>query len=140
MSNQLIKFKTAQLAKKKGFDIPVNNYYDRISGLDNGDGDCEFINLNHNKYDELHSAPTQSTLQTWLRVEHDIEVVVHRDLEVHYQNEVKWVVSVNNWNAVAEINTPIAVLSRPQHTNKIDFTSYEDALEEGLRIGLNYIP
>ncbi len=73
MEHELISYETAVLAKEKGFDIAVNNYWtdtfnaknERI--FDNGDGDCEFIRINHNMFEGLYSRPTKVMLQTWLR-------------------------------------------------------------------------
>lgn len=66
MKDELITFETAKLAKELGFDLKTNFYYDEKGVLDNGDGDIEYIELNHNKYN-LYSAPTNKLLEDWLK-------------------------------------------------------------------------
>lgn len=67
----LISFKTAKLAKEKGFNCPTNYfYYKDENDLDIGDGDIEFIEINHNAYDNFYSVPTQSILAKWLKKEY----------------------------------------------------------------------
>jgi len=61
MTEQLIEFETAKLAKEKGFDIPgISDYL--ISGYK-----C--------------FAPTQSLLQKWLRDKHDIILLIDRHMD-----------------------------------------------------------
>jgi hypothetical protein len=75
MTDKLISFETAKLAKEKGFNIPVNGVY-----VDNGtlsfarDNDETDYNWNERKG---YSAPTQSLLQKWLREKHDIHVNIN---------------------------------------------------------------
>lgn len=65
---QLITFNTAKLAKQKGYDQLENHFYYDDGTLDNGDGDCEFICLNHNLYERHYSAPTTQDLARWLKI------------------------------------------------------------------------
>lgn len=121
MKERLVLPQTAKLAKEKGFNQKVNFYYyqnkDKFE-LDNGDGDNEFICLNHNEYDGYFSAPTQSQLQTWLRNEWDIQVNVIREYDY--------------W-------TPVLIfISRENLEEQIPSISkcFETALEVGLAYAL----
>ena len=123
--DQLISFKTAKLAKEKGFDYCVNNYYwiDENS-LDCGDGDCEFACLNHNKYDDLYSAPNQTELQKWLRENHNINVYCR--------------ICDRQWNIYYE-DVPSGIDLTPPYVIIKDFVNYEEALETGLYEALKLI-
>ena len=85
MKEELISYETAKLAKEKGFNIPVTNYWStgiksRISqGMEymsddaytesnwnNGEGNYPTL-----KEEVSCSAPTQSLLQRWLREKHN---------------------------------------------------------------------
>lgn len=75
MEEQLITFETAKLAKEKGFEIPVSNYYnvaepDRIVTVGAFNHNCK----RHGNV--TVSAPTQSLLQKWLREKHKIDIRV----------------------------------------------------------------
>ena len=88
-----IQFETAKLAKLKGYNLPENTYYiqhkDGEVNIDNGDGDSEFICLDHNKYDDYYSAPAQSDLQKWLLNVHYIKLYEKQDLEIELQKMLK---------------------------------------------------
>ena len=73
MEEEIIKFKTAKLAKEKGFDWKVLNHYrdgeSYSKELINGGS---WYNMNCSKEQKLwncnlYSAPTQSLLSTWLK-------------------------------------------------------------------------
>lgn len=120
VQEQLINYSTAKLAKEKGFNLPTNYYYDKI-GLEKGDGDCEFIYLNHNAFDGLYSAPTQTELQKWLREIHNIIVYAIPSIE----DRKKWYCRAQN---------------NESHYIKVDgLDSYEKAIEAGLIAGLTLI-
>jgi len=67
----IVSFEEAVELKKQGFNLPTNVYYyiDFEGGVktDNGDGDCEFIEIDHNKYDDCFSAPTIDDVKFWKR-------------------------------------------------------------------------
>ena len=74
MKESLVLFKTAKLAKDKGFDVAqVKGYYTH--------GDIQLVlwydseNYNEQK-DFLAFAPTQSLLQKWLREEHSLHMEI----------------------------------------------------------------
>ena len=78
MKEELIKVETAKLAKEKGLNIDVNNFY--ING-----NVVYWMDLDHTKNtDSVYLAPTQSLLQKWLREEHNLYFgalpIVHNDV------------------------------------------------------------
>jgi len=100
MKEQLVSFETAKLAKEKGFEIPSARFYctDGVIRFH----PFSIFHLDEDEVDELEEdsilindgkfivslwedrnltignilAPTQSLLQKWLRVVHDIDVIV----------------------------------------------------------------
>ena len=88
----LISFEVAKLAKEKGYDLLENKYYiqhrDGDVVLDNGDGDCEFVCLNHNKYDNYYSAPTKEDYQKWLdqKLKEEIDYLNQLDTDFYHSN------------------------------------------------------
>lgn len=115
MKEALISFECAKLAKEKGFEIPTCNYYN----IQEPDRIVTVAAFNHNY--KAHgnvtvSAPAQSLLQKWLREEHNVEV---------------WVVPI--FGVVPEDTMYEAhVMS----ITSVDYNTYEEALEEGLRDAL----
>jgi hypothetical protein len=82
MEDTLIKYKTAVLAKEKGFDIPVYCCYNGETLLENysiinqynNDGvSLEKINFN-GCGDKYSSVPTQTILRKWFREVHKIYI------------------------------------------------------------------
>lgn len=123
-----ISFETAKLAREKGFNLPTNDYYyvekNKIIS-DNGDGDNEFICLNHNFYDNYFSAPYQSSLQKWLRDIHNIDCHV---MGVRFTGDIE----------IAYYTYAVQSI-QPVGKQKYKFDSWEEALEVGLTITLNLI-
>lgn len=112
MEEQLVSFETANLAKEKGFvDMAIPQIYIGKGVLWDYSvhGSCSNYN-----YVE---APTQSLLQKWLREEHSIHICV--EYRGMYFGDV-WIVSKGT-----------------KHFR--GFSTYEEALEEALKIGLNRI-
>ena len=118
MKDELITFKTAKLAKEKGFphiNLGLNNMYDKNGNFYNSVGPT---------FDEVNSfqAPTQSLLQKWLREKKNIVVLPYlydRDREDIFSYEI--VRRINN----LKCETP--------------YLSYEEALEKGLQETLKLI-
>ena len=143
MEEQLINFKTAKLAKEKGFNRQCFYYYDKTEKLiepyeENGSStDVEFrVNLtdlldNYNEgYRENYSASTQSLLQKWLRETHQLH------LEIQVQDYVEtpkfyW----NIFGAYKNNKMIICIANSPRE----DYVSYEEALEAGLQKALSCI-
>ena len=131
MKEQLTTFKTAKLAKEKGFDIKVETFY-------MGDSEDNFLhnagkkdNWNNQKcifsesgLSDDYSAPTQSFLQRWLREEHRISIIIDDFItngRIRYDHKVKDLGSQD----VDSCDEP--------------YETYEEALEDALKVGLKLI-
>lgn len=92
MKDTLISFKTAILAKEKGFDLECLHFYCKNSTCDYIEKPYKYsfeVNANREEYRDgkvdnfgyglTWSAPTQSLLQKWLRDIHDIDVMLSRE-------------------------------------------------------------
>ena len=85
MKEPLIEFKSAKLAKEKGFNWPTDNYY-----MGSGNAFSLSHSEDHNNPEitkEKYSRPTQSLLQKWIREVHNIEIFTkwfNRDNESGY--------------------------------------------------------
>jgi len=138
MKEELISFKTAQLAKKKGFTIPVVSYYNTL-----GEHEFKAINVpntkegslvanviydyNNHGHSNLYSAPTQSLLQRWLREKHKIELSVYRSMEM--PSGKKYGCEVERW-----------IDGNTEDLGNLYTFTYEEALEQGLIEALKMIP
>ena len=116
MKEELINFKTAKLAKEKGFNIPIIYYYDFIKDI------CSVIvkeNINES-CSKIYSAPTQSLLQKWLREIQMIDIIINiSPLTNEYYSEIPNFITGN-------------------YVSK-KFETYEEALEIGLQTALKLI-
>ncbi len=116
MKEQLVEFKTAKLAKKKGFHVNICElYYDRRDY--NKDWSTVEVFNKRNIGTDAIQAPTQSLLQKWLREKYKISVTVFSS------SQESWSVKVNN----PSIEGIEQLLYRGE-----DFYTYEQALEVGL--------
>lgn len=104
MKEDLISFKTAKLAKEKGFDWECRYLYKSEIGWEEGQG----VDYNWNSFNS-YSAPTQSSLQKWLREEHNILVYVdprsHHIFQYHIITEDDEIIGsdrLNNWELILE--------------------------------------
>lgn len=126
MKEQLISFKTAKLAKEKGFDIPLQHTVANINQLYDVDNNKIHTNStsvdNWNKFSTVISAPTQSLLQRWLREKHGISVLINCIDENLYNYEIVYFNCKKN-----------------QIYGKGLRLFYEEALEEGLQKALKLI-
>ena len=122
MTEGLISYETAELAKEKGFRLPLHSdglYFNQMGNIHPYKW---FTTLELSNYVD---APTQSLLQQWLREEHNISLELSTD----------WVA----WTCV--INKPEFV-EKYVYNKKLKrnyFSSYEDALEQGLLEALKLI-
>ena len=85
MKESLILFETAKLAKEKGFDWSVRNFYPDTSWNSKKLFHCvnvgyhftnEILNDDPNGFGDIILAPTQSLLQKWLRQEKGINLFI----------------------------------------------------------------
>jgi|Laugrespbdmm15sd_2_1035082.scaffolds.fasta_scaffold66920_3 hypothetical protein len=130
-----IKFNTAILAEDKGYDglTDYANYsYDKenLNRLDYWEGQSGFdrnSQIDPGLYDYICMVPTQSELQTWLREEHNMYVIVLPTISMYWTFHI---INIGNEN----IETP------PYNgVDAYDYSTYEEALEEGLVKALNLI-
>ena len=130
MKEQKVSFKTAKLAKEKGFDWECTDGYGSEGTEyfleDYEDGDILFDNWNHLEYRYESdrtcciSAPTQSLLQKWLREKHNYHL---------------WIIP---WNSCKDFAYNWEYNGMNDGSKGI-FKSYEEALEEGLYEALKLI-
>lgn len=128
MTDTLVSFETAKLAKEKGFPITEKGFY--IEGVFINRGFSKDFHKWYKDDSLIQSAPTQSLLQRWLREEHNI----------HIGGEVRW----NNFENEEIIYEFWIKDMREVKPSKRIFTepsclSYEGALEKGLQEGLKLI-
>ena len=139
MTEQLISFETAKLAKKKGFNIHNDYFYCEEYGLCQlGEETLHIFNhpkTNESKviYDvnsefeegERFSAPTQFLLQKWLREKHKLHphAVPHKD-------------------HAADLNDPIVfrLVIYGRYAEGKEYKNYEECLEVALLSALKLIP
>lgn len=116
MIEQLIEFKTAKLAKEKGFIIPTLCYfrYDEKQ--------CKGSLLDWNEDVGFYSRPTQALLAKWLREIHKIEVVA-------FKNK-------NGYSFKFDYATRFQISKLSIYTA---YETYEEAFEIGLQEGLKLI-
>ncbi len=130
MTDQLISFETAKLAKEKGFNIPCTDYFLEGHYVSNQKyvplGLYVTVNqlrINRNKYtNNIYSAPTQSLLQKWLREEHSIDIIIEpnaNEIQKYYCWRIRKNMEPAKWGNV---------------TN-----TFEEALEAGLQQTLKLI-
>lgn len=123
MKEQVISFETANLAKKKGFDLEVQYTYA------DDEGNADFFDdwENWNSYEDDYSAPTQSLLQKWIREKHEIDIFI----EPFHIDKKSYYVLHGVYNSYETRNFPVG--DRPT------FDTYEQALEVALQEALKLI-
>lgn len=133
MTEQLITFETAKLAKEKGFDIPCWNFF---SKEDKEEDIMNWVGVNFKQKLSVarkfvrYWKPTQSYLQKWLREVHNI----HIQLAMHEFG--KWVFGLQLQDKGMEDYPRI---SKNNVWDIEDYNSYEDALEAGIYQALKLI-
>jgi len=110
MKEQIISFKTAKLAKKKGFDVKAKWITYQL--LDEDSNVIEKFNSS------LLALPTQSLLQKWLRDKYNIQISI--ELWIYKKQQVY----------SYQIN---------YNSSTRRFNSYEEALENALYESLKLI-
>ena len=120
ISDTLISFETAKLAKEKGFIIPTLCYfrYDEKQ--------CKGDLLDWNEDVGFYSRPTQSLLQKWLRDTHNIYLIVIPSYTDDNLLKSKYYFEISHIRKLKQFHG--------------DFKTYEEALEEGLKTALNLLP
>ena len=123
MKEKLIEFNTAKLAKKKGFDIFNNIYFQKFNNVEVYDEQGKLTKEPKQQGVFIH-APTQSLLAKWLREVHNI----HVDVMSHNINDF--------WYNLQQFNNESRLIYK---TNLSNFNTYEKAYEHGLFEALNLI-
>jgi hypothetical protein len=125
MEEQLISVETAILAKEKGFDVPVLEYYDGCDMLaTQSENVFDVKNYNKSGGSTLRSAPSQGLLQRWLREVHDLRVSVV-DINTGLTDRFYFIFFLNGAR-VSQYSNPA-------------FDTYENTLEAGLLEALKHI-
>ncbi len=126
MQEERVKFETAKLAKKKGFEQKGSKCWVKLlSGKVIHNDEIE-NKLEHERAKYYLSQPTQSLLQKWLREVHNTHLMV----EPYYNGEKLLVYGFDLITERAEEETII----------EKGFKTYEEALEIGLQEALKLIP
>jgi hypothetical protein len=134
MKEQLVKFETAKLAKKKGFyDLNVNGnirisqdyIYDNKGAIYSI---SELLSSDFNKTENnLFNAPTQSLLQKFIRETRGVHIEIHRNASGYY------------WGMCKEDGGTDLGWSDHSGPNMGGvWDSFEDALENASQVQLSY--
>lgn len=130
MRDELISFKTAKLAKEKGFNEISERYYHNTSS---GDLESVFGYDFWNKNKNAFSAPTQSILQRWLRETFKLWVWVEPD---HFNKKGLCTYYIESEDKSIVINE----FSEPRYKTWIMANkNHYQALETGLQKALSLI-
>ena len=149
MKERLVSFKTAKLAKEKGFSLGTNGMYcqytkDYVYDEDPSHPESHKkgeigVYYHYYKNDDdpnFYEIPTLSLLQMWLREKHQIIVTINTDCTA----EPKYVYEINVFKG-----NPRNLSEKEwgwyfhKQENWGLYYTYEDALEEGLKEALNLI-
>ena len=131
MQEELVSFKVAKLAKDKGFDWLVTNMF-KIGAISKGviEEDNLYDNVNKLKSSAVWSRPTQSLLQRWLREVHNIHFITKPYIESLGKKEI-----------TGYYIPTICTSSLDEYIEFDDnYSTYEEALDEGLFQALNLLP
>lgn len=128
MKEQIISFETAKLAKEKGLISGLTVYHAYCIGWQRLKADKEpLAELKRDSVKgqfHLALAPTQSLLQKWLREVHHIHIMIAK-------SEDGWICQLQqSFQQEAYL---------PKFDNYLILSSYEEALEEGLKEALKLI-
>lgn len=150
MREQLVTFRTSNLAKEKGFDEYCTEGYNLKKELTTidissdsilGGKSVQYKNSKLPKYSieanqRWHinncanvTAPTQSLLQKWLREKH----LYH--FHIYYGRDRKWCLDIYYMDVDEDYAT--GLMNQPNEF--MNFDTYEEALEEGLYQALKLI-
>lgn len=130
MTDQLISFETAKLAKEKGLSILqmfgwiTKFYHPRTKSLLalGRTGKCKIYSL--------YYAPSQSLLQKWLREEHNLNIVIMTSINTNNKFEV----------SIEEIVKQFGTdMTDSVYCKDVEYDTYENALEAGLLEALKLI-
>ena len=125
MTDQLISFETAKLAKEKGLLNPTLYFYGEDEQLYTYDSLMVF-----NDEESKWEAPTQSLLHKWLREKHNMLIVIMTSMYTSNKYEM----------SIEEIIKPFGTdMTDSIYCKDTQFDTYEEALERGLIEALKLI-
>jgi hypothetical protein len=130
MTDQLISFETAILAKEKGFNISCSTYFRENKSTTTNS--CMRLGMEGIKY---YAKPTQSLLQKWLREVHNIHINITKLYECSKEPAIFEGWSIYIAGRTFETNYPI----NKDLLTKV-FKTYKEALEKGLIEALKLLP
>ena len=123
IEEEYISFETAKLAKEKGFDIPTRYGFSERGTLVRVD-----TSDNWNQDKGFYSRPTQSLLARWLREKYNVSVEVYSSV-FRYQHNIRNIDS-----------TCIGGSDYSKTNGGGAWSSYEEAMEDGLQEALKLLP
>lgn len=128
ITDELVSFETAKLAKEKGFDVPYLYHYDasgkvrehyEYDSTNSGVRVSELLLSSDALYSNVFLAPTQSLLQRWLREEKGVIIELkYSDSTESWRPFWSWII-YNDLGFTLEIGDNSA--------------TYEQALEDALK-------
>ena len=134
MEDTLITFKTAKLAKEKGFfqetnrlEIPYYNYKGEFKGDVSDWRARKYIRGEDTSNIEFVSAPTQSLLAKWLREKHNIHIEISNN---NYNKLLNWSFDLHK--------LPVGIIQMWERGDST-YNTYEEAYEIGLQEALKLI-
>lgn len=126
MEDTLVGFKVAKLAKEKGYKEPCVNWYN-FSGLLIKDSATKQYPSNDKRFPS-YSAPTSSLLQQWFRKTQGLVVDALPFRSEDSKETLQWYYIITN----ILTDTPIYLNADTLNASPENFSSYEEALENGL--------
>ena len=121
IEEQFVGYETAKLLKKAGFCEPCFFLYTKSGTVwrCGGPEDC-------NDTDSLYSRPTQAVAARWLREVHNLHVyAIQTNLPLTKLQTTEW-----EWGyIVTKVDDP----NTPDKLFDMNYTTYEDAMEAGIR-------
>lgn len=136
MKEQLIGFKTAKLAKEKGFDLQSLDCYNERGYL-YSNGWCEKVDdhfeetFSNTELDRVflsyYTAPTQSLIQRFIRENRGVHIEIHRNASGYYWSMCK-----------SDGGTDLGWSDHTGPNLGGVWDKFEDALENALQVQLSY--
>ena len=120
MEEQLISFKTAKLAKDKGFNIHCRTAFSEDGGT------WENEDFPYNSFNDNIFAPTQSLLQKWLRDEYGAYVEINCYTDSEHVSDKTFKIS-------------LILIKQQSNIESYAMGTYEEVLEAGLFEALKLI-
>lgn len=137
MQEEKITFKTANLAKEKGFtntkEVVVPERREYVDSQGEGTGEYHFVDV----IKKRGITPTQSQLQKWLREKHNIDVVM---IPERYSDGINYCVQALKFDLkVGNPDLNFVVAGTLSFNDNGEYPTYELALEKGLQEALKLV-